>query len=110
MCDAGPAAGQALSRLSAKLGISRRVAVLRSNLAKTPMVLGAIRPVILLPASVLTGLSAAELESILAHELAHVRRHDYLANLFQCVIETVSGGSIAKAVALVLASPTTQLS
>ena len=47
------------------------------------------KPVIVLPAAVLSGLSPRQLEAILAHELAHVRRHDYLVNLAQTVIETL---------------------
>ena len=51
--------------------------------------IGALRPVILLPASLASGLTAAQLESILLHELAHVRRHDYLVNLLQAAVETL---------------------
>ena len=53
------------------------------------MVVGWLRPVILLPASALTGLTLEQLESILAHELAHVRRCDYLVNALQNTIETL---------------------
>jgi HEAT repeat protein len=53
------------------------------------MVVGWLRPVILLPASALTGLTPQQLEAIIAHELAHIRRHDYLINLLQAVIETL---------------------
>src|SRR5438034_8421747 len=48
-----------------------------------------LRPVILLPASALTGLTPLQLDALLAHELAHVRRYDYLVNLVQSVIETL---------------------
>ena len=54
-----------------------------------PIVLGHLKPVVVLPAAVLTGLSASQIEAILAHELAHVRRHDYLVNLAQTVVETL---------------------
>src|SRR5262249_26688490 len=54
-----------------------------------PMVIGWLRPVILLPASAMTGLTPQQLEAIIAHELAHIRRHDYLINLLQAVIETL---------------------
>jgi type II secretory pathway component GspD/PulD (secretin) len=56
---------------------------------EVPTVIGWLRPVILLPAGCLLGLSAAQLEAILAHELAHIRRHDYLVNLLQNVVETL---------------------
>lgn len=50
---------------------------------------GYLRPLVLLPASAITGLSTLEIELILAHELAHVRRHDYVVNLAQTVIEAL---------------------
>src|SRR6185503_3583474 len=50
---------------------------------------GWVKPAVLLPAAALTGLSTVQLESLLAHELAHVRRHDYLVNLLQGLIETL---------------------
>lgn len=77
------------ARLSGLMGIRRAVRVLQSTIIDSPMVIGAIKPVILLPASLLTGLSPAQLDSLLAHELAHVRRHDYLVNLLQGVVETL---------------------
>jgi len=77
------------ARLSGLMGLRRAVRVLQSTLIDSPMVIGAIKPVILLPAGLLTGLSPAQLDSLLAHELAHVRRHDYLVNLIQGVVETL---------------------
>lgn len=55
----------------------------------TPVVLGILRPLILLPSGAATGLSLEQLEAIVAHELAHIRRHDLLANLLQRVIESL---------------------
>lgn len=75
--------------LSRRLGLSRRVRVLESHLAEVPMTLGVFRPVILVPTAALLGMEAAALEAVLAHELAHVRRLDYLVNLFQSMVETV---------------------
>ena len=54
-----------------------------------PTAIGWLQPVILLPASAMTGLSIPQLEAILAHELAHIRRHDYLVNVLQCIVETL---------------------
>ena len=54
------------------------------------MVVGWLKPVVLLPGSAITGLSATQLQAILAHELAHVRRHDYLVNLLQTVFESLA--------------------
>ena len=77
-----------LERVKTRLGIERRVQLVTSSLAEVPMVIGWLKPIILLPASSLTGLSPAQLEAILAHELAHVRRCDYLVNTFQNLVET----------------------
>ena len=55
----------------------------------TAMVLGFIKPVILIPAHLMTGLSQEQLELIIAHEIAHIKRHDYLLNLAQTMIENL---------------------
>jgi len=77
------------TRLARRLHIARRVTLLESGRVDVPTVIGWIRPVILLPASALSGLAPHQLEAILAHELAHVRRHDYVVNLLQTLVETV---------------------
>jgi beta-lactamase regulating signal transducer with metallopeptidase domain len=74
-------------RLAARLGIRRPVALLESALVDVPSVVGWFRPVILAPASALSGLTPPQLEMILAHELAHIRRRDPLVNLLQTGIE-----------------------
>ncbi len=85
-----PEAVQAsLADAARRLGVRREVRLLQSTLVTVPMVVGYLRPVILLPLCVVSGFSASEVEAILAHELAHIRRHDYLANLLQTLIETV---------------------
>ena len=86
---AGAAAHDAARRIARRFGLSRPVRILQSGLVESPLVIGAIKPVILLPVSVLTEMPAAQLESLLAHELAHVLRHDYLVNLLQSVVETL---------------------
>src|SRR5205823_6807755 len=63
--------------------------VAESALVEVPTLVGWLWPVILLPASAISGLAPAELEAILVHELAHVRRHDYLINLLQTGVETI---------------------
>jgi len=78
-----------LRRVAAAVGVSRPVRLLASVRVEVPSVIGALKPVVLLPVSVLSGLPPHDVELILAHELAHVRRHDYLVNLFQAVVETV---------------------
>jgi len=86
---AGAAAVALAQDLCRRLRIRRAVALLESSAVAVPTVIGWLRPVILVPASTLTGLSPAQLAAILAHELAHVRRHDYLINLFQTAVETL---------------------
>jgi uncharacterized protein involved in exopolysaccharide biosynthesis len=78
-----------LEDLKIRFKVSRSVRLVSSALAEVPMVIGWLRPVILLPASSLTGLTPAHLQAILAHELAHVRRCDYLVNWLQNLVETV---------------------
>lgn len=80
---------QTLASLSSRLDIDSAIALIESKYVDVPMVIGWLRPVVLVPATALTGLSAEQLETILAHELAHIRRHDYAANLFQSAIETL---------------------
>lgn len=75
--------------LSERFDVSRPIRLLSSALVPTPMLVGWIRPAILLPASMITGLAPDQLELVIAHELGHVRRLDYLVNLIQVVIETV---------------------
>jgi beta-lactamase regulating signal transducer with metallopeptidase domain len=75
--------------LTTRMKLRDRARVCASVLVEIPTVVGWMRPVVLLPASTLTGLSPAHLDALLAHELAHIRRHDYLVNLVQTVIETL---------------------
>ncbi len=78
-----------LKDLAARLRISRPVKLVEAALIEVPTVIGWFRPVILLPISLLTRLTPQQFEAILAHELAHIHRHDYLVNLIQTAIETL---------------------
>ena len=80
---------QLAQQLVERLGIGHVVQFAQSALVEVPTVIGYLRPMVLLPASSVTGLTTAELELILAHELAHIRRHDYALNLIQTVIEAL---------------------
>jgi beta-lactamase regulating signal transducer with metallopeptidase domain len=80
---------QRLEALCTQAGLTRRVQVLASALVSSPVVVGYVKPVILLPISTLTGMPPRELEMILAHEVAHVLRQDYLVNLLQTLVEVV---------------------
>ena len=75
--------------LCERLRVSRPVRLCESALVEVPTVIGWLRPVILIPASAISGLSPEQLEALLAHELAHIRRCDYLVNLIQTTIETL---------------------
>ncbi len=74
-----------IERLSAKLGFSKKIRAGISNGAIVPCVAGHFKPILFLPASIYTGLSAEQIESILLHELAHIKRNDYLINYIQQV-------------------------
>lgn len=78
-----------LAETARRLRVSRPVRLCESALVEVPTVIGWLRPLILLPASAMTGLSPVQLEALLAHELAHIRRYDYLVNLLQTSIETL---------------------
>jgi len=76
-------------RLSDALGLRRAVRLVESAAVEVPSVIGSLRPVILLPASALTGMTPEQIEMVLAHELAHIRRHDFFVNLLQSMVETL---------------------
>ena len=79
----------AVQRLAASIGIRRGVRVLETSGTDGPCVVGWLRPAILLPPAAVMGLSPQQLEAVLAHELAHIKRHDYLVNVAQVVAETL---------------------
>jgi beta-lactamase regulating signal transducer with metallopeptidase domain/biopolymer transport protein ExbD len=75
--------------LAARLGVRQLVRVVEAHAVEIPSVIGWWRPVILLPIGALAGLTPAQADAILLHELAHIRRHDYLVNGLQRVAETL---------------------
>ncbi|HVU97687.1 MAG TPA: M56 family metallopeptidase [Puia sp.] len=78
-----------LDQLIDKLRISRPVILLESALIKVPVVVGVLKPAVMVPIGMLTNLPADQVESILLHELAHIRRRDYLFNLVQHIVDTL---------------------
>ncbi len=72
-----------------RLGLSAAAHVVESSLVDVPTVVGWLRPAILLPVAALAVLTPAQVEALLAHELAHIRRHDYLVNVLQTLAETL---------------------
>jgi beta-lactamase regulating signal transducer with metallopeptidase domain len=77
------------ARAVARMRVRRRVRLLRCDWLQSPALVGWIRPAILVPASVLTGMPADQLETLILHELAHLRRHDSLVNAMQAITEIV---------------------
>jgi beta-lactamase regulating signal transducer with metallopeptidase domain len=78
-----------VEQLRKSLGIGRRIRVAVGEHISVPGVVGCIWPVLLLPLSMVSGVPSDELRAILAHELAHIRRYDYLVNFCQMVIEAI---------------------
>jgi TonB family protein len=79
----------AVRRLAHDLGITRPIGLFESPWIDVPTVIGWVQPTILLPVGALTGLSVQQIEAVLSHELAHIKRHDYLVNVLQHLAETV---------------------
>lgn len=75
--------------LSRRFGFVRKVRVLVSTRVDTPMLIGWLKPVVLLPTAVALGFPRQQIELILAHELGHLRRYDHLVNLAQALLETL---------------------
>ncbi len=84
---ADPAMAEIFAKLRRALGAPARTALRFSTEIATPIALGLVNPLVLLPTAFANGLPPAQLHAILAHELAHIRRHDYLVNLLQLLAE-----------------------
>jgi beta-lactamase regulating signal transducer with metallopeptidase domain len=75
--------------LEQRVGLKRRILYLRSRIVDAPSAMGWLKPIVLVPVCALSGLSAEQLEAVIVHELAHIRRLDCLVNLFQVAAETL---------------------
>jgi bla regulator protein blaR1 len=78
-----------LLELAKQLHIEQAIRLMESGIAKVPMVVGHLKPVILIPIGLINSLTTNEVEAILIHELAHIRRRDYLVNMLQSLMEIV---------------------
>jgi beta-lactamase regulating signal transducer with metallopeptidase domain len=78
-----------VSTLAARMGVRRPISIRVAPSTMAPATFGFLRPVILLSSATLLGISPQQLEAVLAHELAHIRRHDYLVNVLQMLAETL---------------------
>lgn len=75
--------------LGAQIKVNQTVQLLESALVTGPAALGFFKPLILVPVGLLNNLPAEQVEAILLHELAHIRRSDYLVNFIQCLLENI---------------------
>jgi beta-lactamase regulating signal transducer with metallopeptidase domain len=75
--------------VASRIGLKRSVSILFSDRIESPAVIGFLKSVVLFPVNALARLSPGQVEALIAHEVAHIRRHDMLVNLFQSLIETV---------------------
>ncbi len=78
-----------IENLRTKFEITKNVKLLQSKLVESPVTIGYLKPVILLPLGLISGIPQNQLEIIIAHELAHIKRADYLLNIFQSIIEVL---------------------
>ena len=80
---------QVLEKLQRGLRVDHHVGLRLSGLVDVPCVIGWLRPIILLPPAACLGLNPQQLEAVLAHELAHIKRHDFLLNSLQRLAEAL---------------------
>lgn len=78
-----------LAGLAQKAQLNKVVELVESAMVRTPMVVGHLKPMILFPLGVINRLSEKEVEAILAHEIAHILRHDYIFNILQSIVEAL---------------------
>ena len=76
-------------RLARRIEVPHPVRLFHSTLVQVPTVIGWLRPVVLVPLGCLSGLSPSQVEAILAHELAHILRRDYLVSILQSIVEAL---------------------
>lgn len=80
---------QKMKKIAMQMGVVRVVRLGESIHISKPVILGYAKPVVLLPLGLLTGLPTAQIETILLHELSHIKRHDFLVNIIQSIIEVI---------------------
>jgi bla regulator protein BlaR1 len=76
-----------VDRLSRQIGLSKAVRILQSGITQVPLVIGHFKPVILIPLGMITAIKPKEIEMMILHELAHIKRMDFLVNILQHVLE-----------------------
>ena len=78
-----------IKELMRKIGIKKKITFLQSRGIESPAVIGFLKPFLLIPVSFFTGVESICIEAILLHELAHIKRYDYLVNIIQLIVETL---------------------
>src|SRR5215471_9411033 len=78
-----------IKKTASYLGIKKEVKIYFSNIIKSPVTLGFLKPLILVPVASVNHLTTDQLEALLLHELAHIRRADYLINIIQSIVEII---------------------
>ncbi|MEO1413802.1 MAG: M56 family metallopeptidase [Bacteroidota bacterium] len=78
-----------LNRMARKIGIRDTLLMLESQKIISPLVLGHFKPVVLFPVGLLTSMTPEQVEAVLAHELSHIIRNDFMVNLIQTIIESI---------------------
>ena len=78
-----------IHQLAERLNIDRLISLAESSAIQVPIIIGHFKPMILIPIGMCTSLSTEQLETIFLHEIAHIRRKDYLINLLQLVVEAI---------------------
>lgn len=77
------------TQLEHKLEINKKIKYIESKLVNVPIVLGYLKPLIIIPVGMLTSMPSNQIDAIIAHELAHIKRNDYIINVLQSLIETI---------------------
>lgn len=80
---------QRVAALCSQLQLKKHVTLLQSGMVKIPVVIGHFKPIVFIPLGLLNSMPAGEIEAVLLHELAHIRRNDYFVNLLQVMVENV---------------------
>jgi beta-lactamase regulating signal transducer with metallopeptidase domain len=78
---------QSLARIKNSLLINKTIEIAESAKIKSPVLLGHFKPIILFPLGIVNMLSTEEVDAIIMHEIAHIKRNDYLTNIFLTIIE-----------------------
>jgi len=78
-----------IAELSNQLQLKKKIKLLQSDIVKMPVVIGHLKPIVFIPLGLLNNLPAGEIEAVLLHELAHIRRNDYFVNIIQVMAENV---------------------